>query len=207
VGEMLFPDEAFALLQQARWDASATRQYEIMSGGFAWSDEWPSDVAYLCVERGSWAFRYVMGYRASLIRGAPREELRAPWDQLLRECPEWPGFRPERSSPALTKDLDYESNRAFRELDELDRCMIRFDHSSLARTLNANGFKAEVRGDGAARFVFAQAEGRAVEISELESGVWVEYWDVVETPKFERTFRNTVEALADVIAWLSGKPK
>ncbi len=118
---MLIPEQALAVLRQARWDASASRRYEIMSGGFIWSDERLGEVAHLCVEQGNWAFRYVIGYRASLIRGAPREGLRAPWDQLLRECPDWPGFRPERSSPILARELDAESEQACRELDELDR--------------------------------------------------------------------------------------
>jgi hypothetical protein len=52
-----------------------------------------------------------MGYRASLIRGSPREELRPPWDQLFQECPEWPGFRPERRDPSLANELDRESRR------------------------------------------------------------------------------------------------
>jgi hypothetical protein len=118
--EMLFPEAALAILRQARWDASATHSYEIMSGGFRWSDERLGEVVFICMDHGSWAFRYVLGYRASLIRQAPREELRAPWDQLLRECPEWPGFRPERMHPALAGELERESRKAcvgFRRLE------------------------------------------------------------------------------------------
>jgi len=121
VDDNLFPDEALAILRQARWDANAQRSYEIMSGGFRWSDERLGETAFLCVERGNWAFRYVLGYRASLSRGAPREALQAPWEQLRRECPEWPGFRPERSSPGLAAELDAEQRRIDLELDELDR--------------------------------------------------------------------------------------
>ena len=106
---MLFPVAALAILRQARWEPDATHSYEVMSGGFAWSDERLSQLSTACMAEGSWAFRYLMGYRASLIRGAPREELRPPWDQLLRECPEWPGFRPERSDPSLAAELDRES--------------------------------------------------------------------------------------------------
>jgi hypothetical protein len=118
---MLFPPEALALLRKACWDANARRRYEILSGGFAWSDERLWDVAPICMAQGSWAFRYLMGYRASLIRGMPRDALRAPWDQLLRECPDWPGFRLERSNPALLRELEAEDERAVRDLDQLDR--------------------------------------------------------------------------------------
>src|SRR5262249_52343053 len=118
---MLFPEPALAILRQARRDANARRSYEIMSGGFAWSDERRGEVTFICMEHGSWAFRYVLGYRASLIRGAPREGLRASWDQLLRECPQWPGFDPERRSPTLAGELAREDQRTGRTLDRLDR--------------------------------------------------------------------------------------
>jgi hypothetical protein len=111
VDQMLFPEEALAILHEGRWDANATHSYEVMSGGFAWSDERLSQSATACMAHGSWAFRFLMGYRASLIRGSPRKELRPPWDQLLRECPEWPGFRPERRDPSLATELDRESRQ------------------------------------------------------------------------------------------------
>ena len=85
-------------------------RYEVMSGGFAWSDERLSQSATACMCMGAGRFAFLMGYRASLIRGSPREELRPPWDQLLRECPEWPGFRPDRrDSSALATELDREN--------------------------------------------------------------------------------------------------
>jgi hypothetical protein len=115
--EMLFPDEALAILREAQWDPFASRSYEIMSGGFRWSDECWGDVTPICMEQGSWAFRYVLGYRAWLIRGVPREELRLPWDQLLRACPEWPGFRPERCSPTLAGELQIEDQRTIEALN------------------------------------------------------------------------------------------
>ena len=118
---MLFPDVAIRILREARWSPDATRRYEIMSGGFHWSDERLLDVARICVESANWSFRYVMGYRASLIRTAPRNELREPWDQLRIECPNWPGFRTERCAPSLAQELDRESQRACDDLDELDR--------------------------------------------------------------------------------------
>jgi len=111
VDQMLFPEEALVILRQARWDANATHSYKVMSGGFAWSDERLSQAATACMAHGSWAFRFLMGYRASLISGRPREELRLPWDQLLRECPEWPGFRSERRDPSLAAELDRENRR------------------------------------------------------------------------------------------------
>lgn len=119
--KMLFPDNAIDMLRRARWSADATRSFEIFSGGFHWSDECLSDVARICVESDNWSFRYVMAYRASLIRGTPRDELREPWDQLRIECPEWPGFRPERCDCSLAQELDRESQKAMDDLDEFDQ--------------------------------------------------------------------------------------
>jgi hypothetical protein len=135
--ESLFPEAALAVLREACWDPDATHSFEIMSGGFRWSDERLEDAASACMQAGSWAFRSLLGYRASLIRGVPREELRAAWDQLLRECPSWPGFRPERLSPALAAELDRESRRS--------RICVR----RLARRLD-NQTRPDDQGDGEA---------------------------------------------------------
>src|SRR5262249_43060284 len=117
--EMLFPETALAILREARWNPDATHSFEIMSGGVQVSDErlWGAALVgrgsgvWAFLACGGWAFRYLMGYRASLIRGVPREGLRAAWEQLSQECPHWPGFRPERVSPLLSAELDRESRR------------------------------------------------------------------------------------------------
>ena len=108
----LFPEAALTILRQARFDANASHHFEIMSGGFSWSDERLLEVANVCMAEESWAFRILIGYRASLIREAPQEELRTPWGQLLRECPDWPGFRPERRSPELAAELERERRKS-----------------------------------------------------------------------------------------------
>jgi hypothetical protein len=118
---MFFPDAAIRILREARWEPDAKRSYEIMSGGFVWSYERLGEASRICVESDSWAFRYVMGYRASLTHGTPRDELREPWDQLLSECPDWPGFRPERCDPILAPELDERSHKACADLEELNR--------------------------------------------------------------------------------------
>jgi hypothetical protein len=83
--------------------------------------------------------------------------------------------------------------------------MAHFDHDAVARLLNAAGFCATVRGLGAARFVFAEAGKRAVEISVSDDSIWVEYWDGDDSPMFDRNFTTTDAAAASVSAWLSGK--
>ncbi len=114
---MLFPDAAIIVLREARWSPDADRTFELMSGGFVWSDERLVDVAHICTEVDNWAFRSVIAYRASLIRGVPRTELVEPWDQLRLVCPDWPGFRPERADPSLKKALDAENEEMIRQLE------------------------------------------------------------------------------------------
>jgi hypothetical protein len=106
---------------EPRWDPNAVRHYDVMSDGFHWSDEMPTGAIDACFRGGSWAFRYVLAYRASLIRGEPDQDFQPPWDQLLRECPDWPGFRPERNSPELWRELDRIYRRDCRLLERMMR--------------------------------------------------------------------------------------
>jgi hypothetical protein len=102
---MLFPDEALDVLREARYDPGALRGWAEKASTFHWTDELLSAVSPICAKHGSRADFYLVAYRTSLILGQPIEEYRGPWDQLRRECPEWPGFRPERSSPELARPL------------------------------------------------------------------------------------------------------
>lgn len=130
---MLFPEAAIAILRQASWAADAERTFELLSGGFIWSDERLDDVAHICIEAGSWAFRYVIAYRASLICGAPRSELAEPWNQLRIACPDWPGFRPERNAPSLKEELEAENEALIRQLDHVSDICERADRIAATR--------------------------------------------------------------------------
>jgi hypothetical protein len=63
------------------------------------------------VGKNSWAFRFVIGYRASLTRGRPRKDLRGAWGQLAAACPDWPGFWPERRSLDMLPVLEEKDAR------------------------------------------------------------------------------------------------
>ena len=110
-------------IQHCQFHPDAKRSAELLSGGFMWSDERP-EAAYIDSEN-DYLFRFLIGFRASLIRGEPMEELRPVWDELQRLCPSWPGFRPERSDPALHDELKREllkncrySTRALRHCEQ-----------------------------------------------------------------------------------------
>jgi hypothetical protein len=102
---MLFPDEALAMLREARYDPAACRGFNRPAGAFLWSDERLHQVRGICSDHGSRAEFYLLAYRSSLIQGEPIEEFRGPWEQLRQACPEWPGFRAERSSSHLARAL------------------------------------------------------------------------------------------------------
>ena len=69
-----------------------------------------------------------------------------------------------------------------------------------------------LRGQGQARFVFAQHNGRAVEISVSDGKWWLEFWDVDPdmdaAPVKEltlQTFQEAVQVTTDWLAWGPGQ--
>jgi hypothetical protein len=100
-----FPDEAIAVLRQARWDASARPSLELLSGTFLWWDEDYLEFIGTCRDKGCLSYWEPLLYRDSLIRGEPKEEYRHAWEELRKLAPEWPGFRPERQSELLLPEL------------------------------------------------------------------------------------------------------
>lgn len=104
-GELLFPDDGLAVLQKASYDPAAERGFEGLSRSFFWSDELLRNFMRVCRNHGSMAHRFVMEYRSSLMLGGAIEEYLPVWEQLQNACPAWPGFRPERCSSDLARDL------------------------------------------------------------------------------------------------------
>lgn len=117
------PEKLILHLRALSYDLGAVRSYEMMSGGFIWSDELPPSDRYSEARDGDYALRFLFGYRASLIRGRPDESLRPVWDAVLAACPSWPGFRPERCSGSLAPELEQEGKRAMRRLDRYSRVL------------------------------------------------------------------------------------
>lgn len=122
---MQFPESVFEFLRQTRWDPGASRNFDVLAGGFVWSDEGFREAFQ---EFGSFdigPFRCVLAYRASLSRGEPREELRGSWDQLLQACPNWPGFRAERFAARLADELSAANDEVLRQLDHMSEACAR----------------------------------------------------------------------------------
>ena len=115
------PEKLIPHLRALRYDPASVRTYEMMSGGFIWTDEMPRREVYSDSNDGDYALRFLLGYRASLIRGRPNEGLRLVWDAVLIACPSWPGFRPERCSASLAPELEREGKGSMRHLDRYSR--------------------------------------------------------------------------------------
>jgi hypothetical protein len=118
----MFTEEALEFLREAVYHPRAERTYEMMSDSFIWSDEriWETMARY------DWqVVRTLLGYRGSVIRGAPDIDQRRVWEQVSKSCPEWPGLRPERNSPTLAAELLRARRRAcvqsLREMREMER--------------------------------------------------------------------------------------
>jgi hypothetical protein len=101
-----FPDKAVAILRAARFDPAASPGLELLSGSFIWDDEGYLEFVAVCRDKGCRAYWEPVVYRSSLILGRPDETFRRGWEELLRLCPGWPGFRPERYSEALRAELE-----------------------------------------------------------------------------------------------------
>lgn len=104
--------DGVSILRAAVFDPHAHRTYDALSDSFWWSDEtWPEFIQS-CRTNRSWALRYLLGYRGTLIRGQPDDTLWPFWDQIARQCPNWPGLTGERCSATLLPALESASRRA-----------------------------------------------------------------------------------------------
>jgi GxxExxY protein len=77
--------------------------------------------------------------------------------------------------------------------------------AAIADQLRGSDRLCSVRGDGPARFVFAERGNRAAELSRSGDGWWVEFW-AGETIAMEQTFPATEEAVLRVREWLTVTP-
>ncbi len=101
----VFGDEEITFLRECIFDPAASCRCEFLSGAVNWSDERFSEFVLLPIVYGRGFAkhlfaRHLFEYRTSLLVGRPREELRFAWDAARAACPEWIGFRPERTTPA-----------------------------------------------------------------------------------------------------------
>ncbi|AMY07586.1 hypothetical protein LuPra_00759 [Luteitalea pratensis] len=101
-------------------DPTAVRVYDIMRGGFLWSDEMPPCFPLDPFELMG-VLAPVIAYRASLTSGAPDSRHEVDWNALRVAVPSWPGFRQERIRGSIEGDLrawKLWEDRSFFELED-----------------------------------------------------------------------------------------
>jgi hypothetical protein len=110
-----------SLLGQCLYDPDAERIYDIMRGGFLWSDEFPAcsthDEFLLVLD----VLAPVIAHRASLTLGEPDPTREDSWNALQTAVPSWPGFRLDRIYGRPERDLRAAKIREDRCLAALDR--------------------------------------------------------------------------------------
>jgi hypothetical protein len=112
----MFSDEALAVLDQLSFDPAACGQFEWLSGGLMWADEFPplgTPERQAMSQAG--AVGCLLAARAAVTLGQDSGFLPV-WEQVARHAPNWPGLRPERRGEAALRRL-----RA--ALRRQDRCL------------------------------------------------------------------------------------
>lgn len=102
---MAIPPELLTLLRHASFDPAAVRKFNLMDGGYRWSDEFPEGFFDEVIRLNYWLDRYLAAHRASLVLGGDVDRFRSIWQEVEREAPDWPGLRPERSDASLAPEL------------------------------------------------------------------------------------------------------
>lgn len=106
-----------AIINALQFDPEAKPEYELLSSGLVWSDEFTKDLSFddQAQLRCLWAFR------AAVIRGhdPQRHRYRYLWADMAVHFPNWPGLRPERQSTELGRTLQTLHLSAHREIERL----------------------------------------------------------------------------------------
>lgn len=117
----LFSMAALAVLNRMPFDPIARAQFELMSGGLIWPDEFPpfGSPEWLNVSP-NWVYRYLLSYRASITLGEERAEFRLVWEQVVQQAPNWPGLRSERRGERALRRLRAALRRQEKCLAEIE---------------------------------------------------------------------------------------
>ena len=92
-------DYVKSVLSDCSCDEDAKRYYDVLRGGFVWTDELPGRERRSEFLGATFQLADVIAYRASLSLGQEaNEKWTQAWNQLKEILPNWPGFRQERGS-------------------------------------------------------------------------------------------------------------
>jgi hypothetical protein len=98
--DLFFPQEAIEFLRQCQYVPNAERSYELITGAVMWDDEQYERFVDICTDHECEYYGMLFAFRTSLIKGIPDERYRFIWEEVQLRCPEWIGFRVERTMPS-----------------------------------------------------------------------------------------------------------
>lgn len=124
--DKVFSRKAIQILNAMPFDENATYFYELMAGGFLWSDEFPE------IDSNKWkdfghddVYRYLLAIRREIMLGNEDRKQHPLWKQVKTYAPSWPGLRQERLTGRIVNRLkaairksNYEIEKAFNEADD-----------------------------------------------------------------------------------------
>ena len=118
--DSLFSSNALTILDSMIYDASATYRYDVMSGGFFWSDEFPErntpewkEIQYNDV------YRLLLAIRREITLGHMSYESHPLWAQVASEAPNWPGLHHERHRGRIVNRLKAAIRISNNKIDKL----------------------------------------------------------------------------------------
>jgi len=97
-------DEEIAHMRTSVFYAETGVGVELLTGAVIWSDENSLELFATSDAFGGLA-KEVFVYRTSPLIGEPLDELQYAWDEVRARCPEWIGFRPERTYAEHWREL------------------------------------------------------------------------------------------------------
>ncbi len=115
------PETALAALQSAVWSPDAPINVEFCSGTPFWEDENYEVFAIRCMRGGCERWQEPFLYRLFLITGrryelADYDRCLESWELVTTKCPDWPGLRDDRTTPAIKEQIEQILKEAFASL-------------------------------------------------------------------------------------------
>lgn len=118
---LLFSKDALAILNRQVYDPAAKCDYEILSGGLLWCDEFPKfGSSEWWVIADGYVYRFLLASRALITLGEENTTFRHVWEQVLRYAPHWPGLREERRGEQARERLKMEREQFDQYLRHLE---------------------------------------------------------------------------------------
>ena len=123
--EGLFSDGALRILNCMQLDEDATYFYDMMAGGFVWSDEFPDIRSEKWkIFRQGLVFRYLIALRRQITLEYEGMGIHPLWLQVVQEAPNWPGLIIERRTGRIVKRLKAAERKLAYELDQCDKPLL-----------------------------------------------------------------------------------